>query len=102
MQCARATEVALYVNNIYSARVPMHFLVAHGYETPALITQPVCDDSTYALTIGSTVILASADVSSLLMRQKPTRSTVSNRHHTLAFTDVLVRPTAAVDFTSPT
>ena len=36
------------------------------------------------------------------MRQKPTRSTVSNRHHTLAFTDVLVRPTAAVDLTTPT
>ena len=25
---------AQYINNIYSARVPMHFLVAHGYETP--------------------------------------------------------------------
>ena len=26
---------AQYINNIYSARVPMHFLVTHGYETPA-------------------------------------------------------------------
>ena len=43
-----------------------------------------------------------ANVSSLLMRQKPTRSTVSNRHYTPAFADILVRPTAAEHLTTPT
>ena len=56
----------------------------------------------YLLTSGCHTFRLCANVSSLLMRQKPTRSTVSNRHHTLAFTDVLVRPTAAVDLTTPT
>ena len=75
-------------------------LVAHGYETPAFhMAAPYI---AYLPTSGCHNSRLCANVSSLLMRQKPTRSTVSNRHHTLDFADVLVRPTAAVDLTTPT
>ena len=59
-----STYIRPYINNIYSAKMVMHFLVAHGYETPALITQTLCGNNTLRPIAGSTVILASADVAS--------------------------------------
>lgn len=62
--------------------MPYTHLVAHGYETPALLTQVL---AVYKINLYTGAALSPrAYVSSLVMRQKPTRSTVSNRHHTLA------------------
>ena len=60
----------------------MHFLVAHGYETPTFQMAAPC--IAFLPTSECHNFRLCANVSSLIMRQKPTRSTVSNRHHTLA------------------